>query len=183
MFVVAILRTPSSQPQPSLYWEEPVRSEILLKNKPRTFTLDVDYAMPPSETVNEAWSSLLPKQGGFFKHPTISPSESCFAVFHQIHCLDMLRLALYELHPDTRNSSHHAGHGSHKYHSTAAEANASNDIYHVGHCFDLLRQTIMCRPDLTAEPINPALGGVTGFGTERQCIDWRELMDWMAANE
>ncbi|KAK2040052.1 hypothetical protein LZ31DRAFT_587405 [Colletotrichum somersetense] len=163
----------SSPPQQSLYyWEEPVRSEIQLKNAPRIFSMDTDYTMPPSEAVNEA----------------------CFAVFHQIHCLNMLRLAFYELYPDTKNStSHQTEHGSHKDHSAAADANAFNNIYHVGHYFDLLRQAIMCHPvstvliigvttllyvqDLTAEPFNSIVGGVTGFGTEHQYINWRDLMD------
>ncbi|KAK1991604.1 hypothetical protein LX36DRAFT_590141 [Colletotrichum falcatum] len=177
----------SSRPQPSLYWEEPVRSEITLKKTPRIFEMDPDYAMPPSESVNEAWSSLMPKRGGFFTRPAISPGESCFAVFHQLHCLDMLRLALYELHPDAkdyeRNSSRHSPNPKHKGRSTSTDANHSYNIYHVGHCFDLLRQAIMCRPDLTAEPIDRTSGGVTGFGTEHQCANWTQLMGWMAANE
>ncbi|KAK2025758.1 hypothetical protein LX32DRAFT_702769 [Colletotrichum zoysiae] len=170
IILVAVITThySSSPPQQSLYyWEEPVRSEIQLRNTPKIFNMDTDYAIPPSETINEAWSSLIPKRGGFFTDRAISPRESCFA-----------------LHPDTKNStSHHTEHGSHKGHSAAADANASNNIYHVGHCFDLLRQAIMCRPDLTAEPFDPIVGGVTGFGTEHQCINWRDLMDWMVANE
>ena len=38
----------------------------------------------------------------------------------------------------------------------------------------------MCRPDLTVEVKNEELGGVTGFGTEHECIDWKQLLDWMS---
>jgi hypothetical protein len=49
---------------------------------------------------------------------------------------------------------------------------------HIRHCIDLLRNVLMCQPDLTLEVKNEELGGVTGFGTEHQCLDWRGLVDW-----
>lgn len=51
---------------------------------------------------------------------------------------------------------------------------------HMAHCIDLLRQTLMCKPDLTVEIKNETLQGVTGFGTVHQCRNWDELMHWMA---
>ncbi|KAF6825887.1 hypothetical protein CPLU01_09977 [Colletotrichum plurivorum] len=155
--------------QTAYYAEEPVRSILRLPLSAKTLQINLSYAMPPSEAVNKAWSSLIPSRGGFFTYPKIAPEESCFAVFHQLHCLDTIRLALYESHPNfaTRNGDH----------------NHAHDVYHIGHCFDLLRQTIMCKPDLTIEIANKTLGGVTGFGTEHQCINWQQLMDWMRLNE
>ncbi|RDH37526.1 hypothetical protein BDQ94DRAFT_136575 [Aspergillus welwitschiae] len=50
---------------------------------------------------------------------------------------------------------------------------------HFSHCTDILRQSLMCRPDLTVETLTPE-GGVTGFGTEHECQDWDQLMSWMA---
>ncbi|KAI3539708.1 hypothetical protein CSPX01_08664 [Colletotrichum filicis] len=82
--------------RPVYFGAEPLRSEIRLKTSTRVFQQDYAYAMPPSPEVDAAWSSLLPQNGGFFTHPTLAPTESCVAVFHQIHCLDMLRKALYE---------------------------------------------------------------------------------------
>lgn len=49
----------------------------------------------------------------------------------------------------------------------------------MSHCFDLLRQEMMCQPDLTVE-VKDERGGVTGFGTVHQCVDWEQFMDWMA---
>ena len=46
------------------------------------------------------------------------------------------------------------------------------------HCIDLLRQSLMCQPDTTIEVVNKTLGGVTGFGTEHRCRDWRQLVEW-----
>ena len=51
---------------------------------------------------------------------------------------------------------------------------------HIRHCIDLLRHALMCRPDLTVEVKNEELGGVTGFGTEHECIDWTQLLSWMS---
>ena len=36
----------------------------------------------------------------------------------------------------------------------------------------------MCNPDLTLEVKDDELGGVTGFGTEHQCVNWDELVSW-----
>lgn len=50
---------------------------------------------------------------------------------------------------------------------------------HVRHCIDLLRQSLMCTPDVTVETKEEELGGVRGFGTEHVCRDWDELKTWM----
>ncbi|KAK8067391.1 hypothetical protein PG997_014138 [Apiospora hydei] len=47
---------------------------------------------------------------------------------------------------------------------------------HFRHCIDLLRQVLMCQPDLTVEVKNVTIGGVKGFGTEHQCKDWDQLI-------
>jgi len=72
-------------------------------------------------------------------------------------------------------------------HKDAAEGRKmSDDDYeemispaHMQHCTDLLRQTLMCQPDLTIE-LKDELGGVEGFGTDHRCKDWTQLMYWTA---
>ena len=49
---------------------------------------------------------------------------------------------------------------------------------HIRHCIDLVRQSLMCRPDITVELKDDESGGVRGFGTEHQCQDWNELIAW-----
>ena len=49
---------------------------------------------------------------------------------------------------------------------------------HIRHCVDLLRQSLMCRPDTTIEIKDDELGGVIGFGTKHQCRDWDQLVAW-----
>ncbi|EFR05193.1 hypothetical protein MGYG_08207 [Nannizzia gypsea CBS 118893] len=49
---------------------------------------------------------------------------------------------------------------------------------HMRHCFDYLRQGLMCAADSTLEPVDTRLGGVTGWGDERVCRDYAALKDW-----
>lgn len=49
---------------------------------------------------------------------------------------------------------------------------------HMRHCVDLLRQALMCEPDLTVEVKDEQAGGVHGFGEKHECVQWEELKDW-----
>ena len=49
---------------------------------------------------------------------------------------------------------------------------------HVRHCIDLLRQSLMCQPDLTVEYKDELAGGVHGFGTRHMCSNWEKLLKW-----
>ena len=51
---------------------------------------------------------------------------------------------------------------------------------HVVHCIDLLRQSLMCRPDTTIEVIDDVIGGVLSFGTRHERRDWNQLVAWTA---
>ncbi|KAG1866876.1 hypothetical protein F4604DRAFT_2022646 [Suillus subluteus] len=70
------------------------------------------------------------------------------SMFHQIHCLQMIRLALI---------------------------NGSND--HSGHCFNFLRQAILCNSDTTLDPvyINGSMAGSDGLGVTHICRDWSQV--------
>ncbi|KAM0802769.1 hypothetical protein BDR22DRAFT_93856 [Usnea florida] len=125
---------------------------------------------------DEAWESLFPSQGGFFRHPTISRGRANFAIFHQLHCLDKIREAYWTLY-DGRVAAHDGAPAvvfdpdSLPFHSTPP---------HVGHCVDLIRNALVCRPDTTLEFKDKELGGVTGFGTEHVCVDWNQLVEWVS---
>ena len=49
---------------------------------------------------------------------------------------------------------------------------------HIRHCFDYLRQSLMCAADSSLEPRVPSLGGATGWGFPRRCHDYDELKEW-----
>ena len=54
---------------------------------------------------------------------------------------------------------------------------ARHQQYHMGHCFDYLRQTIQCHADMTVEwvtpdPVEPWRYHVTGWDIPHQCRKW-----------
>ena len=53
------------------------------------------------------------------------------------------------------------------------------DDDHIAHCFDYLRQGIMCSADVTLES-NTTLG--TGWGSVHQCKNYTEIFDWANDN-
>ncbi|KIW86203.1 hypothetical protein Z517_01598 [Fonsecaea pedrosoi CBS 271.37] len=145
----------------------------------RTIEFELEYNASfgdaPSPVTEAAWDDLLPVQGGFFQHPQIAPSRSDFAVFHQLHCLNGIRQAYWFTHAVA------TGAATLSASADGPDADMSEMISprHISHCVDLLRQALMCQPDLTVE-VKDERGGVTGFGTVHQCKDWAQLMAWMA---
>jgi hypothetical protein len=81
---------------------------------------------------------------------------------------DGLRRAYWTLH-DMAASGTHADTPTLPHHASPQ---------HVSHCIDLLRNALVCQPDLTLEVASRELDGVTGFGTEHMCVDWEELVGW-----
>lgn len=54
---------------------------------PTTFQYDKNFTQFSSNETNQAWDSLFPSRGAFFKHPTIAPVRSTISAYHQLHCL------------------------------------------------------------------------------------------------
>jgi len=139
-----------------------------LSDTVQVFRYNRTFGELPSNYSNQAWHDLFPEQGGFFKHPTIAPQRSAFAVFHQLHCLNSIREGYWSVYQA----------------ATEGRRIVDDDLpimstpSHIRHCIDLLRNTLMCQPDTTVELKNKTLGGVTGFGTEHQCKDWNQLVRW-----
>lgn len=49
---------------------------------------------------------------------------------------------------------------------------------HLRHCFDYLRQSLMCSADTNLEPLIEGRGGVNGFQSDRKCRDFGRLSAW-----
>ncbi|KAF8514426.1 hypothetical protein BU17DRAFT_68362 [Hysterangium stoloniferum] len=99
------------------------------------------------------WASIFPDGGGFVY---LGPRKRPFglALFHQMHCLSRIRLAMAE-----RDSSEH-----------------------VHHCFNYLRQAILCDANPTIEPVVPILGRRSvNAEVPRVCRDWTRVYE-LAAN-
>ncbi|KZP07647.1 hypothetical protein FIBSPDRAFT_795302 [Athelia psychrophila] len=102
------------------------------------------------------WDANLPAGRGYIK---LGQHPELFGVtmFHQMHCLVRLR---------------------------AVFAGDKDESGHVKHCFNYLRQAILCNADTTLEPGktvhehgHEAVMG--GYDTLHQCRDWTQVWDYM----
>ncbi|KAJ7888491.1 hypothetical protein B0H13DRAFT_1627060 [Mycena leptocephala] len=100
------------------------------------------------------WRStdLFPGGNGFVR---LGP-DGCtgIAMFHQMHCLQIIRTAIVEGEAD----------------------------HHVGHCLNLLRQTVLCTSDTTLDALNSKLG-TDGLGIVHVCRDWQKVYDFVEENQ
>ncbi|KAL8658825.1 MAG: hypothetical protein Q9226_000758 [Calogaya cf. arnoldii] len=108
-------------------------------------------------------SDVAPFDGlGYVKYPDQSHNLSVIGVFHQLHCLYTLRRA---------------------YYSTSLSELEDFDFGiqrqpHVKHCFEYLRQSLLCAADSTLEPAKEVENGFLGWGFTRQCRDVGQLKNW-----
>lgn len=132
----------------------------------------------------EAWMSLFPPGMGYVSMDSIKSTGDipqlfqdmstdgsgrfCVAAFHQLHCLFLIY-----------NDFRHALSGN----LTHEEAQSLQEG-HSSHCFDYLRESIICAGDSNLEPFRSRFdggtegNGVDGFGTVHQCRDFKQLFDW-----
>ncbi|KAH8903529.1 hypothetical protein BR93DRAFT_981318 [Coniochaeta sp. PMI_546] len=137
---------------------------------------------PPDDEVDKAWREIyvdigvikIPKADAD-KLPNATlpiPGEEdgyiiALEVYHQLHCLDLLRKHLY---PDR--------YGADRQMSSRAK---KKYWVHLEHCIDNLRQTIMCHSDVSTIPwINHDLGGqFPDAHSTHVCRDFDKLTAWM----
>lgn len=130
---------------------------------------------------SEAWESLNAKGGGWI---TIPDGEALglgppirynnkegygISVFHQLHCMAMMHDTYIQLL---------AGNFSH----TASSST------HIEHCFDYIRQVLMCHADLSLEhrwhspDEGPDNDSVNGWDVVHQCRDWDAVVSFVEEN-
>ncbi|KAI0060043.1 hypothetical protein BV25DRAFT_1828483 [Artomyces pyxidatus] len=107
------------------------------------------------------WDANLPLGRGYIK---LGGHKELFgvAMFHQMHCLVRLR---------------------------AVFAGDKDESGHVKHCFNYLRQALLCNADITLEPgesidelkpnghVEHIVAG--GYDVMHKCRDWRQVWDYM----
>lgn len=124
------------------------------------------------------------------------------SLFHQIHCLNELRLGYYSA-PNPNHTMHDEIKETEKIRETdkietgkESEGdrianhleNSRRPVHdhgenHMRHCFDYLRQAITCAADMSMEKLRESddgriFPGVDGWGSEHQCRDLGEVEDW-----
>lgn len=115
-----------------------------------------------------AWASILAPQRGFIR---LGPSGTPFGVsaYHQLHCINGLRFSYLAARdgltttPEERKSA--MGHGH--------------------HCFNLLRQSILCKADLTLIPAGKHNSSEVpeSAPTTHRCRDWAQLRRFVIDNQ
>lgn len=147
-----------------------------------TFTQNDTFAGPSTPTNDQAWSAMMPAGDGFIIVPSpqtydLPPGKSTkhgevydVSMFHQLHCLAHIRNHYYltQLSLHSNNSERIEG----------MLLKPQED--HVHHCFDYLRQGIMCAGDMTLEwPRTEEDGSrfaVDGWGVSHECKSWVSLI-------
>ena len=88
-------------------------------------------------------------------------------VFHQLHCLNMMRKMVY---PDV-------------YHVdlTSDSEEAADNVYHMEHCYDQLRQALQCASDVSTIYWEWSVKKQKMFGnlrTTHTCKNFEKIQDW-----
>ncbi|KAK2037692.1 hypothetical protein LZ31DRAFT_509238 [Colletotrichum somersetense] len=136
------------------------------------------YTRPPDEDELKAWSHLMPlgrglvmvNKTGLPDMPGLNLSSprgtsGWTGIAHQLHCLYSTKHAFYDLYYNRTGDK------------TEPLFGVGWQLEHLNHCWDYVRQTIMCNPDLTVEWRGEHEG--TGWGYQRQCKDWGPVYDWL----
>lgn len=155
-----VARTVSSQVQ--LTGNASTGLGVSLPRRTRIFQYEPIYGQSPAnQSAKEAWRALFPRGKGFISRAQIQESifhdgkalqddKYCVAVFHQLHCLDVIRHGIY----------------------------AAEEPRDMRHCIDYLRQSAMCAADSSLEAWKADVKGVDGYGQMRQCRDFGQLYAW-----
>ncbi|KAL8654752.1 MAG: hypothetical protein Q9226_003316 [Calogaya cf. arnoldii] len=136
------------------------------------------YAGPPSPAVDDAWDALLAPM-----HISVSQAEldrdnqdsvalpesggylGWMGVFHELHCIRMLREWNYRSY----------------YHRNLSSEEQEHLGQHADHCFEMLRQSAVCHADasLTTFEWSPERSRPMFNASEslHMCVDWELLME------
>jgi len=152
----------------------------------KAFDGDDRFAHLSNPHSNQMWYSIMPQGNGFItvrnprlhkqlkpglKTPKNKDSEVyTVSMFHQLHCLIAIRSHLWGL--DSASKSHN---------QTALDKLYA-DTMHMDHCFDYVRQALMCAGDMTLEWPDFVKGEdgeehrMDGESIPHQCKSWVSLI-------
>ncbi|KAM3499130.1 hypothetical protein MY10362_007594 [Beauveria mimosiformis] len=160
--------------------------DIAINVIPQTFHYNRTFGEAPDhQGTSEAWVSIVPVGQGTVQFPRGSHNLYTLSVVHQLHCLitaisrSLLDSAdrFIPRHRADAEISKWSIHGNY-YRKVDGNPDTDMSAAHMRHCFDYLRQGLMCASDTSLEPVDPKLGGVTGWGSERLCRDYQQVVAW-----
>ncbi|KAH7872553.1 uncharacterized protein C8R40DRAFT_1162178 [Lentinula edodes] len=126
---------------------------LVLKKVMFTPENTVHYQVYSNNSTPE-WQSIFPSGGGFLQLGNDGQRVMGLSMFHQLHCLARIRIAMKTNHQTP----------------------------HVHHCFNYIRQMILCDANPAIEPVIPILG-MKSVNAEvpHICNDWSQVYH-MATN-
>ncbi|KAJ5188598.1 Protein of unknown function DUF3328 [Penicillium cf. griseofulvum] len=151
----------------------------------RYFERNQTFIDPPNPESDIAWNKLLPDGRGYIYvengakyglEPGVQKETGEIygvSMFHQIHCLGVIRRDYYKLAMGIQTDDH----------SVKKEAERQLAYEHTGHCFDYLRQAFECSGDMTLEWPRTEKDGsrfqTDGTGIPHVCASKDAIMDYM----
>ncbi|KAF7589387.1 hypothetical protein BBP40_004330 [Aspergillus hancockii] len=225
--VIALTLEPSSlQCTRQLSPYSPIIQDGIIKYEAKSFKNDVEnlsrYRGPPSDGTEEAWKALWetpaigvpgeklalldkfkPRGQGWFPAPPTDDHEggedfaALVEVFHQLHCINTLRLEIhkesYYNHfrewPDGSGPGNEIVKRTHLGTSAVATTLTLFEILQgvlnslPDHCIELLRITLMCTSDVTPMVFSDDHQGFQGrtpdFSTMHTCRNFWEIRQWV----
>ncbi|EKG13614.1 Major facilitator superfamily [Macrophomina phaseolina MS6] len=160
----------------------PTFSQELIHFSPGMVEYTLNYtSSEEAKTVRKRWQDLLPKGGGNVHIPNHDKYDKLSEPFlnskgvpmwkvswaHQLHCLYYVMDAYDQVvrHGPT-GEEHKVQEGHHSVHTN--------------HCFDYLRQAILCNGDMTLEGRTELdnTKGTDGYGHTHVCRSYNELVQW-----
>lgn len=127
-----------------------------------------ESAMPLlNKTPASNWAHVSDKYGGGML--------GFFDVFHQLHCLNLVRQYTYHLT------------GSYDY-SNVTAFRAPQEVVrgHIDHCIETIRKAIMCTADVTPvvflKDSSRKGGSKSDFNIRKKCRDFERIREWVGEN-
>lgn len=127
---------------------------------------------------DDAWDDLLtPNEGFLIKTVNDEKQEWGISMFHQLHCLGMMRMSYqsFLLKERAVGFSEHGGEDKAEWNTT--RAGLTDKFGHILHCYDYLRQNIICAADGTIEQpqIIDDRAVINGYWMTHKCGDSKRL--------
>ncbi|KAK5724625.1 hypothetical protein LTR15_004671 [Elasticomyces elasticus] len=163
----------------------------VVRSIPVTFEHNELFSGPASPERDEAWSLIAPLGDGFILLPNSTAQDIYdlplgqstsrgqiydISVFHQLHCLANIRRHMFAMDAILDRND--------KLEIESLALKSHDD--HVYHCFDYIRQALMCAGDMTIEWPRTEMDGsrfaVDGWGVTHECKDWSAIMEFMKQN-
>jgi hypothetical protein len=106
---------------------------------------------------------------------SLTTQHAMVSVFHQMHCLVSSPVKFLPLTNLACKFAIREG-----YYDTRAGEPDKIPAAHLNHCFDYIRQAIMCFSDMTLEWIPEGGIGSTGWGYQHTCRNYEAVKAWTA---